>query len=64
MNDRSALSSRGGTAPRSTPSVPAVEVTGVWKAFDSGRVCVLEGADVTVAPGEMVALWGLSLIHI
>ncbi len=44
----------------SNTSGPAVEVAGVWKAFDHGRVSVLEGADVTVAPGEMVALWGPS----
>lgn len=39
---------------------PAVEVRGVWKAFDAGRVPVLRDASLTVAPGEMVALWGPS----
>jgi ABC-type lipoprotein export system ATPase subunit len=60
-NDRTPLSgnaARSGTRERFAS--PAVQVTGVWKAFDSGRVPVLEGADVTVAPGEMVALWGPS----
>lgn len=41
-------------------AVPAVQLTGIWKSFDSGRVPVLEGAEVTVAAGEMVALWGPS----
>ena len=60
MNNGSASPSRGGATPGAAPIPPAVQVTGVWKSFDSGRVPVLEGADVTVAPGEMVALWGPS----
>ncbi len=60
MNSSAATSPRSGTPSGSTPKQPAVQVTGVWKSFDSGRVPVLEGADVTVAPGEMVALWGPS----
>ncbi|HLP02296.1 MAG TPA: ABC transporter ATP-binding protein [Opitutaceae bacterium] len=56
-------SSRSGDASdgtRERSASPAVQVAGVWKSFDNGRVPVLEGADVTVAPGEMVALWGPS----
>ena len=60
MSDRPP-SPRSETRRNSVPAAAlAVQVTGVWKSFDAGRVPVLEGADVTVAPGEMVALWGPS----
>lgn len=32
----------------------------VWKSYDRGQVSVLEGVDLEVRPGEIVALWGSS----
>lgn len=32
----------------------------VWKSFDSGRIAVLQGANLEVRAGEVVALWGSS----
>ncbi|HEY0968044.1 MAG TPA: ABC transporter ATP-binding protein [Opitutaceae bacterium] len=32
----------------------------VWKSFDAGRITVLQGADIEVRAGEIVALWGSS----
>ncbi len=37
-----------------------VTVQEVWKAYDEGRVPVLQGASLEVRAGEMVALWGAS----
>ncbi len=47
--------------PRAVP--PMLEATGVTKIFhggDGGEVRVLEGIDLTVSPGEMVAIIGAS----
>jgi ABC-type lipoprotein export system ATPase subunit len=32
----------------------------VWKSFDEGRIAVLQGAQLDVRAGELVALWGSS----
>lgn len=32
----------------------------IWKSFDAGRIPVIQGADVQIYRGEMVALWGAS----
>ena len=32
----------------------------VWKSFDAGRITVLQGANLEVRAGEIVALWGAS----
>jgi len=37
-----------------------VEIRDVWKSFDRGRIEVLKGVDLKVAPGETVALCGTS----
>jgi ABC-type lipoprotein export system ATPase subunit len=39
---------------------PVVEVRGVEKAFDGGRIRALNSMDLTVAPGEWVAIIGPS----
>ena len=44
----------------SNPADRLVTVRDVWKAYDHGRIAVLEGANLDVAAGEMVALWGAS----
>ncbi len=38
----------------------AIEVSGVSKSFDNGRIRVLHGADLSIRQGETVALWGAS----
>lgn len=50
------------TSPRiqSTALSHLVCARGIWKSFDSGRVRVLQGANLAVRPGEIVALWGAS----
>lgn len=45
------------------PTSPVLEATGVVKGYrggDGGHIRVLEGVDLTVAPGEMVAVIGAS----
>lgn len=37
-----------------------IEVSGVWKSFDGGRIEVLRGVDLAVEAGETVALCGAS----
>lgn len=32
----------------------------VWKSFDAGRITVLQGANLEVRAGEIVAIWGAS----
>ena len=44
------------TAPASELAVPAVEASGLGKRY--GRLPVLADFDLSVAPGEAVALWG------
>lgn len=44
----------------SDPADRLVAVRDVWKAYDRGRIAVLEGVNLDVAAGEMVALWGTS----
>ncbi len=44
-----------------TSTGPAIaSARDVWKSFDQGRVTVLQGASLSVRPGEIVALWGAS----
>ena len=47
-------------APTPAPAPPAVRVTGVSQVFERGRPPVLDGVDLTVAPGEFVCLVGAS----
>lgn len=44
----------------SNPADRLVMIRDVWKAYDNGRIAVLEGVNLDVAAGEMVALWGAS----
>jgi ABC-type lipoprotein export system ATPase subunit len=37
-----------------------VSARDVWKSYDDGRIAVLQGVDLTVRAGELVALWGAS----
>lgn len=37
-----------------------VQVRGVGKSYDGGRIAVLRDVDLTVRAGELVALWGAS----
>lgn len=41
-------------------SAPLVSAQDLRKAYDRGRVPVLDGVSLEVRPGEMVALWGAS----
>ena len=38
----------------------AIEARELWKGFDRGRIPVIQGVDLTVHRGEIVALWGAS----
>jgi ABC-type lipoprotein export system ATPase subunit len=37
-----------------------IEATNLWKSFDQGRIPVIQGVDLQVGRGEIVALWGSS----
>jgi len=39
---------------------PILTASGLWKSFDAGNIPVIQGIDMTVASGEIVALWGSS----
>ncbi len=39
---------------------PIASARQVWKTYDNGRITVLQGVDLEVRPGEIVALWGAS----
>jgi lipoprotein-releasing system ATP-binding protein len=41
-------------------SAPVVGVRGLWKSYDSGRIRVLQGIDLSIHTGETVALCGAS----
>ena len=46
--------------PAPAPRSPAVRVAGVSQVFERGRPAVLQGMDLTVAPGQFVCLVGAS----
>jgi ABC-type lipoprotein export system ATPase subunit len=37
-----------------------IDARNVWKSFDGGKIPVVQGVDLQVRRGEMVALWGVS----
>ena len=37
-----------------------IDARDLWKSFDGGRISVIEGVDLRVGRGELVALWGTS----
>jgi len=37
-----------------------IEARDLWKSFDGGRIPVIQGVDLRVERGEMLALWGAS----
>jgi ABC-type lipoprotein export system ATPase subunit len=37
-----------------------IDARDLWKSFDRGRIPVVQGVDVRVRAGELVALWGAS----
>ena len=39
---------------------PIIDARDVWKSFDAGRIPVIQGVDLQLARGEIVALWGTS----
>jgi lipoprotein-releasing system ATP-binding protein len=39
---------------------PVIDAHDLWKSFDEGRIPVIEGVDLKVRRGELVALWGTS----
>ena len=39
---------------------PAIVAQDLWKSFDHGRIAVIQGVDLKVGRGELVALWGAS----
>jgi NitT/TauT family transport system ATP-binding protein len=49
-----------GAGPAPAPVRPAVLVEGVSQVFERGAAPVLEGVDLTVAPGEFICLVGAS----
>ena len=53
---------QAGDAAYTTPVPPVLETRGLWKGFASarGRLEVLRGVDLAVAPGEVVAVLGPS----
>ena len=53
-----ATAAAGGALEATEPA--AVRLTGVTKSFDKGGVPVLDGIDLSVAPGEFVCLLGAS----
>jgi len=42
------------------PAEPVILARGIKKSFDGGRIRVLEGVDLAIRRGEIVALWGAS----
>ena len=41
-------------------SETVIDARGLWKSFDGGRIPVIQGVDLQIARGEIVALWGTS----
>ena len=37
-----------------------IEAADLWKSFDQGRIPVIQGIDLKVRSGELIALWGSS----
>ena len=63
MNNHESDSEVGGLpSPRGSSSTPELLVAGrgLRKTYDAGRVRVLNGVDLEVRAGEIVALWGAS----
>lgn len=58
MNSQLDKPSPNGKSANRLPAV--IEVDGVSKTFDGGRIRVLHGADLVIRQGETVALWGAS----
>jgi ABC-type lipoprotein export system ATPase subunit len=42
------------------PSTAVIQARGIRKSFDHGRIRVLDGVDLEIRRGEIVALWGAS----
>ncbi len=42
------------------PHDTIIEARDLWKSFDAGRIPVIQGVDLKIARGEMMALWGTS----
>jgi len=48
------------TSPAASSRSVVIEASNIWKAFDHGRIQVLQGAGLTVHRGETIALCGAS----
>jgi lipoprotein-releasing system ATP-binding protein len=42
------------------PSEVLIDAHDLWKSFDGGRIPVIQGVDLRVGRGELLALWGTS----
>jgi len=42
------------------PNEVLIDARELWKSFDGGRIPVIQGVDLRVARGELLALWGAS----
>jgi lipoprotein-releasing system ATP-binding protein len=49
-----------GAASRMTRNEVLIDAHDLWKSFDGGRIPVIQGVDLRVGRGELVALWGAS----